>query len=145
MFCLFYRRARKKRGAVGSGFMGKLVSLCSNNDFRRAYAKGKNFVGPLAVSYVRKNRLGITRIGITTSKKVGNAVTRSRSRRVIREAYRGLADRVKPGYDLVFVARGKTPWAKSTEVGKQLEKQLRAAGVFLPEETVLEKREGGRA
>lgn len=114
--------------------MKKIVSMCRNNDFRRAYTKGKSFVGPLLVSYVRKNRLGITRVGITTSKKVGNAVERNRSRRVIREAYRGLSESVKPGYDLVFVARGKTPHVKSTQVEKLLRKQLSAAGVLFPKE-----------
>ncbi len=110
--------------------MKNVVSLCRNNDFRRAYAKGRSFVGPLAVTYVRKNRLGVTRVGVTTSKKIGNAVLRSRSRRVIREGYRQISDRVRPGYDLVFVARGRTPRAKSTEVGRLLEKQLSAAGVL---------------
>ncbi len=110
--------------------MEKVVSLCRNNDFRRAYSKGKSFVGSLAVSYVRKNKLRQTRVGITTSKKVGNAVQRNRSRRVLREAYRQLLPRVKPGYDLVLVARGKTPYVKSWEVGKQLEKQLFSAGVL---------------
>lgn len=87
-------------------------------------------MSPLVVTYVLKNRLGVTRVGITTSKKVGNAVVRSRARRVIREAYRGLCPRVKPGYDLVFVARGRTPGAKSTQVQKHMEKQLLAAGLL---------------
>lgn len=110
--------------------MTKILSLCRNHDFRRAYSKGKSFVGPLMVTYVRKNRLDVTRVGITTSKKIGNAVMRSRSRRVLREAYRPLAPRVAAGYDLVLVARGKTPHAKSTEAKAQLEKQLLSAGVL---------------
>lgn len=110
--------------------MKQIVSLCRNNDFRRVYTKGKSFVGPLAVTYVRKNRLGITQVGITTSKKIGNAVLRNRSRRVIREAFRQLSQQVKPGYDLVFVARGRTPHSKSTQVQGQLAKQLSAAGVL---------------
>lgn len=110
--------------------MKQIVSLCRNNDFRRVYTKGKSFVGSLAVTYVRKNRLGITQVGITTSKKIGNAVLRNRSRRVIREAFLQLSPRVKPGYDLVFVARGRTPHSKSTQVQGQLAKQLSAAGVL---------------
>lgn len=110
--------------------MKQIVSLCRNNDFRRVYTKGKSFVGSLVVTYVRKNRLGITQVGITTSKKIGNAVLRNRSRRVIREAFRQLSPQVKPGYDLVFVARGRTPHSKSTQVQGQLAKQLSAAGVL---------------
>lgn len=110
--------------------MEKIVSLCKNHEFRRAYTKGKNFVGSLIVTYVRKNRLGVTKVGITTSKKIGNAVMRNRSRRVIREAFRQLFPQVKPGYDLVIVARGRTPFCKSTQVKEQLFRQLSEAGVI---------------
>ncbi len=121
--------------------MEKIVSLCKNSDFRQTYAKGKSFVGSLAVTYVKKNRLGITRVGITTSKKIGNAVMRNRSRRVIREAFRQLFSEVVPGCDLVFVARGKTPYKKSTEVKRQLEKQLSAAGVLKRQEKEKKERD----
>ena len=79
-----------------------------------------------------KNRRGLVRVGITTSKKIGNAVQRNRSRRVIREAFRQLAPQVRPGVDLVFVARGKTPHVKSTEVRRHMERQLSGAGLLLP-------------
>ena len=114
--------------------MEKLVPICRNNDFRRIYARGKSYVSPLVVVYALKNRTKNVRVGITTSKKVGNAVQRKRSRRVIREAFRALAPRVRPGFDLVLVARGKTPYVKSTDVRRQLERQLQAAGL-LREET----------
>lgn len=120
--------------------MSKIISITRNNDFRRAYSKGKSFAGPLLVTYARKNRLAVTRMGITTSKKIGNAVLRSRSRRVIREAYRLLEPRIKSGYDLVLVARGRTPHCKSTQVAALLEKQLSAAGVLDPAGKPLEKR-----
>ncbi len=114
--------------------MEKLVPICRNNDFRRIYARGKSYVSPLVVVYALKTRTKNVRVGITTSKKVGNAVQRNRSRRVIREAFRALAPRVRPGFDLVLVARGKTPYVKSTDVRRQLERQLQAAGL-LREET----------
>lgn len=114
--------------------MEKLVPICRNNDFRRIYARGKSYVSPLVVVYALKNRTKNVRVGITTSKKVGNAVQRNRSRRVIREAFRALAPRVRPGFDLLLVARGKTPYVKSTDVRRQLERQLQAAGL-LREET----------
>ena len=58
--------------------------LTRNNEFARAYTRGKSFVHPHVVLYVNKNRLGRTRVGITASKKIGNAVTRNRARRVLR-------------------------------------------------------------
>ena len=103
--------------------MDKIVSICKNNEFRRAYARGKSYVTPLVVVYVVKNRRKEARVGITTSKKVGNAVQRNRQ----------LVDRVKPGYDLVLVARGRTPFVKSTQVQRHLERQLWDAGVLREE------------
>ena len=114
--------------------MEKLVPICRNNDFRRIYARGKSYVSPLVVVYALKNRTKHVRVGITTSKKVGNAVQRNRSRRVIREAFRALAPRVRPRVDLLLVGRGETPYVPSTDVRRQLERQLQAAGL-LREET----------
>ncbi len=110
--------------------MGKITSICRNNDFRRIYQRGKSFVSPLLVVYVQKNRTEAVRIGITTSKKIGNAVRRNRARRVIREAFYALPVSVRPGVDLVFVARGRTPYVKSTQVRQQMEKALFSAGVL---------------
>jgi ribonuclease P protein component len=102
-----------------------------NKDFRRIYARGKSFVSPVIVTYVLKNRSKDVRIGITTSKKTGNAVKRNRSRRVIREAFRVLAPKVQPGYDFIFVARGKTPFVKSTDICRAMTQQLKNAGVLI--------------
>jgi ribonuclease P protein component len=69
-----------------------------------------------------KNRVGICRVGITTSKKIGNAVERNRSRRIIRAAYQSIFNQytLKGNYDLIFVARGKTKYLKSTQVEKAM-------------------------
>ena len=104
--------------------------LTHNNEFTRAYTRGKSFVHPHVVLYVNRNRLGHTRVGITASKKVGNAVTRNRARRVIRAALQQTLPPDVGGYDLVFVARGQTPRLKSTKVAKTAAKLLRTAGVL---------------
>ena len=110
--------------------MSDIITLNRNSDFRRLYSRGRSFASPVLVTYVMKNRSGNVRIGITTSKKIGKAVMRSRSRRIIREAYRMLADQVMPGYDLVFVARGKTPFVKSTDILRAMKKEMKEAGVL---------------
>lgn len=90
--------------------------LTSNHDFRRMYAKGVSAVSPLMVTYVMKNRLGYNRLGITASKKVGNAVKRNRARRIIKAAYTTVEAQLLQGYDIVLVARGRTVDAKSTQL-----------------------------
>lgn len=114
--------------------MTNFESIKENRAFQRAYAKGKYYVGPVLVTYVVKKRGGALRVGITTGKKIGNAVKRNRSRRVIREAFRELSERVAPGYDLVFVARAKTPFVKCGEVRSAMERQLGSAGLLLARE-----------
>ncbi len=106
-----------------------LLTLNTNSDFRRVYTRGKVYTNPALVIYVLKNRAGICRIGITASKKIGNAVQRNRARRVIRAAAEMLPQ-ITGGYDVVFVARTKTIRKKSTEIVKIMEQQLRSAGVF---------------
>ena len=110
--------------------MSDIITLKRNNDFRRLYSRGRFFLSPVLVTYVMKNRRDEVRIGLTSSKKIGKAVVRNRSRRVIREAYRELSSQVKPGYDIVFVARGKTPFVKSTEILRVMKKELKEAGVL---------------
>ncbi|MGN1458040.1 MAG: ribonuclease P protein component [Acutalibacteraceae bacterium] len=110
--------------------LGELVTLKENKDFRRLYSRGRSYSSAVLVTYVMKNRSHNVRIGVTTSKKIGKAVMRNRSRRIIREAYFQLAGEIKPGYDLVFVARGRTPFVKSTDILRAMRKELKEAGVL---------------
>ena len=110
--------------------MEKLVTICRNNDFRRIYARGKSYVTPLVVVYVLKNRTKNVRVGITTSKKIGNAVERNRCKRVIRAAYRSLLPEINGNYDFVFVARSKTKFKKSTEIQGIMSAMLQKAGAI---------------
>lgn len=98
----------------------KLLTLKENTEFRRLYYQGKSVSNSSIAVYAKKNRLGCNRIGITVSVKVGNAVKRTRARRVIRDGYRSVADCIPNGYDIVLVARGKTPFMKSYDVGKAI-------------------------
>lgn len=113
--------------------MPEIKTLKLNKDFKRLYGRGKSFVHPALVTYCMRNHAGECRIGITTGKKVGNAVQRNRARRVITAAYRELIPFIEGGYDLVFVARSKTPYVKSTDLKKILYKQLSELGAIKSE------------
>ena len=110
-------------------------TLKTNSDFRRAYMRGKSYTNPALVMYVRKNRAGSCRIGITASKKIGNAVQRNRARRVIRESFRQIKLPLKSGFDIVFVARTKTVFKKSTEIYDIMLPMLKDAKVVINEES----------
>ncbi len=98
--------------------------LNRNTDFRALYYRGRSQVHPLLVTYVRKNRKGICRVGITTGKKIGKAVRRNRSRRLIREAFRLLLPCVEGTWDIVFVARARTADSSMQKVYAAMKKQL---------------------
>ena len=106
----------------------KYVCIKKDNEFRFLFKKGDSIVTDAFVCYARESKRRVNRIGIVTGKKVGNAVKRSRARRVIREAFRLieplLREQTQKRYDFIFVARAKTPAMKSTEVYLRMEKQL---------------------
>lgn len=112
--------------------MQKYLSLNENKDFRRTYHRGKSCAKPALVVYSVKNRVGVCRVGITVSKKIGNAVERNRSRRIIRAAFRSILStrETKGSYDIVFVARTKTKFLKSTQVEKSMLEALSQVGVI---------------
>ncbi|MCM1114831.1 MAG: ribonuclease P protein component [Clostridium sp.] len=105
-------------------------TLRENKDFRRLYYRGKKQISPCLVTYVMRNNLGEMRIGITSGKKIGNAVKRNRARRLIRTAFFNCRGRINGSYDIVFVARTKTCYMKMQEVQAQMELQLKELGVF---------------
>jgi ribonuclease P protein component len=113
----------------------KIISVCENKDFRRIYGRGKTVVKPQIVLYYLKSGKPVTRIGVTTSKKIGNAVMRNRSRRIIKAAVRELYPKINKGYDLIIVARGRTPYLKSTEICSVLSGILKDAHLVKTEET----------
>ncbi len=69
-------------------------------------------------------------MGITTSKKIGNAVERNRCRRIIRAAFYEVSPLISGGYDFVFVARTKTIKLKSTDIKRIMLQHLKKAGVI---------------
>lgn len=110
--------------------MRKYTTVKENREFSLAYRRGKSCVSPVLVTYALKAKGNVLRYGITSGKKVGNAVKRSRARRVIRASYFQLFDQIKPGYILIFVARGKTPYVKSQVVCKAMRQHLKTLGVL---------------
>lgn len=109
-------------------FKKKYVSVKKDREFRYLFKKGKSIVNSAFVCYLRPNKRRVNRLGIVTSKKIGNAVKRSRARRVLREAFRLLEPRLRAEsdkrYDFILVARGKTPYMKSTKLHEIMKKLI---------------------
>lgn len=76
-------------------------------DFQRVFARKCNVSDGVLVVYVAENGLTWSRLGLSVSRRVGNAVRRNQVRRRIREAFRtGNAD-IPNGFDIICVALPK--------------------------------------
>lgn len=108
----------------------KITTITSNRDFQRIYHRGKSLVSPVLVTYAIKTKNNNLRIGITTSKKVGKAVKRNHSRRLIRAAFANIHPNMSLSYDIIFVARTRTAYCKSYEVEKYMREHLHQLGIL---------------
>ena len=107
-------------------------ALKRNHIFRRLYST-KGIANGYLVLYARRNRLGHNEVGITVSKKLGNAVIRNRTRRRLREAYRLNELRFTPGWDIVLVARSRAVDAPFEKLTASLLTLAQKSGVLLEE------------
>ena len=106
-------------------------SLKKNIDFQNVYRNGKSYANRFLVVYILENHTEKNRLGISVSKKVGNSVVRSRSKRLIYESYRLNVNDIKPGYDFVFVARSAINEKKYSDVEAAMINLLKKAGIYL--------------
>ena len=95
-----------------------------NKEFRHAYYQGKSRATPYFICYMVRGQSGQIRYGITTSKKIGNAVKRNHARRLIRAAFWSVMEQAQSGKDYVFVAREGILTAKSYQVAAAMKKCL---------------------
>ncbi len=77
------------------------------SDFARVFARKWRAGDNLLAVYVARNGLGWSRLGLSVSKRIGNAVHRNYVRRRIREAFRTSKAEIPEGLDIICVARPK--------------------------------------
>jgi ribonuclease P protein component len=74
-------------------------------DFRRVYDRRRSASDGWLIVYACENGLTHSRLGLSVSRKVGNAVHRNRLRRLYREAFRLTRQDMPTGLDLVLIPR----------------------------------------
>ena len=111
--------------------MNKRQRIKKNEEFQKVFKKGKSFANRQFVVYcLRKEEQMEFRIGLSVGKKVGNAVTRVRIKRYIRQAFLELQDEVRQDMDYVIIARTQAATLDFHETKKSLEHVIKIAKVL---------------
>lgn len=96
--------------------MNRRFRLKKSTDFERVRRDGTSYAHPLIVLITLRNSMDRTRIGVAAGKSLGNAVKRNRAKRVIRAALNATLQEIKPGWDIVILARKPMINAKFSQI-----------------------------
>ncbi len=107
---------------------GKEDRLLKSIDFKRVLRHGKRLVFPDLTVVAFARREGRLRVGLTVSRKVGNAVVRNRVKRRLREIVRRNRERADGAWDVVVIARVTSARADYHALHGQLVEALEALG-----------------
>lgn len=105
--------------------------LKKRNEFRQVFQKGRSYANRQFVLYIyKRKREGPFRVGISISRKVGNAVTRNRLKRMIKEITRHWATIMKPKMDLVIIVRKQAAGMNYQQVKGSLRHLFNKSNLF---------------
>ena len=101
-------------------------------EFSRVRSKGKSISGRfLVMGYLKDDSLTEPiRLGLITTKKIGNAVIRNRVRRRLRGILQRNGDQLVPGYWMVLIARNSAAAASSEQLEKEWKWMTRKVGML---------------
>ncbi len=102
--------------------------LTKPEQYARVYDGGGSWVNGLLVLKALPNGLTLSKYGFSVSKRVGKAVVRNKVKRLLREILR--VTRLKPGWDIVIIARPAAGSANYIKLEKSVNGLLSRARLF---------------
>jgi ribonuclease P protein component len=105
--------------------------LTRSTDFKRVRRLGRSYAHPLVVLVAQRNENGELHIGVTASRSVGGAVQRNRVRRQLKACFDEFLPRIRPGWDLVIVARQPIVQAEFSKIRSGVARLLEQAGLMV--------------
>lgn len=111
-------------------------------DFKRVRLEGSSFAGRyLVMGCLHDPSLDVPlKLGLITTKKLGNAVARNRFRRRFRGIVQRHGEMVAPGYWMVIIARRFAAEATSAQLEKEWRWMLRRCGMLVAAKPVVSSR-----
>ena len=110
----------------------------ARQDFLQARNQGQKALARGLVIQANRRNSNIWRVGLTASRKIGNAVCRNRARRRMRALARlHLANMAHPGVDYVLIARHDTISCDWQDLVTGLKKAIGYLHHKLPDQAVL--------
>ena len=100
---------------------GHLVGLRKRAEFLHVQNHGRRHQGRYLLLMVQATQATQSRVGLTISKRVGNAVVRNKVRRRLREVIRARPGAFLAGRDHVFIARARAAFADVQTLHKEVE------------------------
>lgn len=111
--------------------MKKKYRIKKNNDFQRVFKHGKSMANRQFIIYtLEQSEEPEFRIGLSVSKKIGNAVTRNRVKRLIRQVFLEEKERIIKGKDFVVIARKPAAEMNYHEVKSSLKHIFKKAKLY---------------
>lgn len=112
--------------------MQKIYRLIHNSSFQYVFKNGQRFHCDILVLYAAK--AANIKLGVSVSKKVGNSVVRSKTKRRIKEAFRQLIPQIQKPNNFVIVAKEQITAVGFAEISQAIEKLLTKAGLLKEEQ-----------
>ena len=85
--------------------MKQTVMLKKNYEFKIVLTKGRFYIGKQLKIVILKNGKNFKTLGIAVSTKNGKAFQRNKAKRLIREAYKNLEEKIINGYSIVVLLK----------------------------------------
>ena len=111
--------------------MNRNFRLTGSTNFKRVRRSGKSYAHPLVVLLVLPASERISRFGVIAGRSLGGSVQRNRAKRMLREAVRAILPNIKPGWDVIMIARQPILGARFTDIKLAMHQLFANAGLLI--------------